>query len=238
MIRMYIDRCCEICCICVNFALPRVVSAHLIVQDRAPDLLNEVDHFLRVHLFIKESFSFTFVQYGLCSLFNFLQSAKREIRADNGASTMDLPGEFFASLLLLQIDAICNSCEVIFQLLQPRGELSSLRPDTFELLEDCQWQIEVAWNDPTSQCLMSALIPPRAALRGGNQSDDSFAMSKSILTPSTVFCAFPAGCQGRLKSIVIECAHPDPGPIPTKTQHSSGSRAISESRVSPHSRGI
>ena len=115
-----------------------MVSAHLIVQDRAPDLLNEVDHFLRIHLFIKESYSPAFAQYDLCSLFDLLQRAKREIRANNGASAMSLPGEFFASLLLLRINAIRNSREVISQLLQPRGELSSLRPDTFELLEDCQ----------------------------------------------------------------------------------------------------
>jgi len=37
---------------------------------------------------------------------------------------------------------------------------------------------------------MSALTPPRADLRGGNQSADSFATSRSIFTPSTTLCFF------------------------------------------------
>ena len=38
----------------------------------------------------------------------------------------------------------------------------------------------------TSWCLMSALMPPKHDLRGGRVSDDSFAMSSSILIPSTI----------------------------------------------------
>jgi len=52
---------------------------------------------------------------------------------------MSLPGEFFAPLFLLRINAIRNSYEVIFQLPQPRDELPGLLPDTFVLLGNCQW---------------------------------------------------------------------------------------------------
>ena len=106
-----------------------------------------------------------------------------------------LPGEFFASLLL-RINTAHNSCEVIFQLLQPREELSSLLLNTFVFLGDRQWQIKGVQDHPTSKCLMSALTPPRADLRGGHQSDDSFAMSKSIVKMSTALCTFSVGCQG------------------------------------------
>ena len=42
----------------------------------------------------------------------------------------------------------------------------------------------------TSQCLTSALTPPRADLRGGNQSADSFAISRRIFMPSVTLCFF------------------------------------------------
>ena len=58
-------------------------------------------------------------------------------------------------------------------------------------------------NNLTSYCLMSALTPPRADLRGGNQSDDSLAISKSILTPFTPLRTIAADRQNREKQGVI-----------------------------------
>jgi hypothetical protein len=43
---------------------------------------------------------------------------------------------------------------------------------------------------------MSAFTPPRAALRGGNQSDDSFAISRRIFTPSVAFRLLAVKRQG------------------------------------------
>ena len=40
---------------------------------------------------------------------------------------------------------------------------------------------------------MSALMQPKHDLRGGNASDDSFAMSKSVFAPSMNRCFFAAG---------------------------------------------
>ena len=37
---------------------------------------------------------------------------------------------------------------------------------------------------------MRAFTPPRAALRGGNQSEDSLAISRRIFKPSPVLCLF------------------------------------------------
>jgi len=47
----------------------------------------------------------------------------------------------------------------------------------------------------TSWCLTSALMPPKHALRGGNQSDDSFATSRSTFVASIRRCLFPAESQ-------------------------------------------
>jgi len=63
---------------------------------------------------------------------------------------MGLPREFYASLLLLRINTIRNSCEVISQLLQPRDELSGLILNTFVFLGNRQWQIEAVQDHPTS----------------------------------------------------------------------------------------
>ena len=54
---------------------------------------------------------------------------------------------------------------------------------------------------------MSALTQPRAELRGGNASDDSFAMSKSILTPFTALCTLTVDRQSPRSWGGIECAH-------------------------------
>jgi hypothetical protein len=43
---------------------------------------------------------------------------------------------------------------------------------------------------------MSAFTPPRAALRGGNQSDDSFAMSRRISTLPVALCLLAVKRQG------------------------------------------
>ena len=43
---------------------------------------------------------------------------------------------------------------------------------------------------------MSAFTPPRAALRGGNQSDDSFAISRRIFVPSVALCLLAVKRQG------------------------------------------
>ena len=40
---------------------PAVVSAHLIVHNRAPELLNEVDHFFRIFRFVEEPSHLLFV---------------------------------------------------------------------------------------------------------------------------------------------------------------------------------
>jgi len=53
---------------------------------------------------------------------------------------------------------------------------------------------------------MSALTHPRADLSGGNASDDSFAMSRRILTPLVTLCAFP-GIVRVLNPGIIEHAH-------------------------------
>ena len=45
------------------------------------------------------------------------------------------------------------------------------------------------------------------AKRGGNQSADSLAISKSILRVSTVLCTFAVGCQGVFNRGVTECAY-------------------------------
>ena len=42
---------------------------------------------------------------------------------------------------------------------------------------------------------MSALIPPKHDLRGGNASDDSFAISKNVFVTSMSRCLFAAGNQ-------------------------------------------
>ena len=60
------------------------------------------------------------------------------------------PGEFCASPLLLGINAICDGRRVNLQPCQPRDELFCLFLDIFAFLRDCQWQVEVTWNDPTS----------------------------------------------------------------------------------------
>jgi len=61
---------------------------------------------------------------------------------------------------------------------------------------------------------MSALTPPRADLRGGNQSDDSFATSRRILAPSTVLRLFAVNRQGP-ETVKGACTHvnPDPGSL-------------------------
>ena len=48
------------------------------------------------------------------------------------------------------------------------------------------------WFPPLKSALggVSALTPPRADLRGGNQSDDSFAISRRIFATSTTLCLF------------------------------------------------
>jgi len=38
-------------------------------------------------------------------------------------------------------------------------------------------------------------MPPKHALRGGNQSDDSFATSRTIFVASIIRCLFAAGGQ-------------------------------------------
>ena len=54
---------------------------------------------------------------------------------------------------------------------------------------------------------------PRADLRGGNTSDDSFAMSKSILRPFTARCALAVGDQNPRNEGGIGCAYSDSNPL-------------------------
>ena len=121
-----------------------------------------------------------------------------------------LPGEFCAPLFLLRIDITHGCYEDTFQLLQPRDKLVGLLLDIFVLLGDCQWRVEAVWGDPTSQCLMTALTPPRADLRGGNQSDDSFPMPNSTLAQSPALCTFSTDCQNFRGQGIIGRAHSSP----------------------------
>ena len=54
----------------------------------------------------------------------------------------------------------------------------------------CQPCATVIHSTNTSKRLMRALTPPRAGLRGGNQSADSSAMSRRIFASSVAFCFF------------------------------------------------
>ena len=58
---------------------------------------------------------------------------------------------------------------------------------------------------------MSAFTPPRADLRGGNQSEDSFAISRRIFAPPTTLCLFAVRFeQSRVYSTEgVESAHID-----------------------------
>ena len=52
-----------------------VGPAHLIVHDCGPELVNEVDYFLRIFRLVKESCRLFLLQYGLRTLSDFLQGA-------------------------------------------------------------------------------------------------------------------------------------------------------------------
>ena len=56
-IQLYIDCCCESCSTRVNSGLHlrRVVSAHLIVHDRGPELFDKAGHLLKIFRLVKES---------------------------------------------------------------------------------------------------------------------------------------------------------------------------------------
>ena len=69
---------------CVNSGSYHVGSAHLIIHDCSPELVNEVDYFLRIFRFVKESCRLFLLQYGLRTLSNFLQGAEYEVRASDG----------------------------------------------------------------------------------------------------------------------------------------------------------
>ena len=123
----------------------------------------------------------------------FSKELDATLEQESGETRRSSPGEFCASLLFLEVNAV-HGRDVVFQLLQPWDQLFGLLLDIFVLLGGCQSRVEEAGSGLTSQCLTSALTPPRADLRGGNQSDDSFATSKSILMPLTALCTFAVDC--------------------------------------------
>ena len=59
---------------------------------------------------------------------------------------------------------------------------------------------------------MSALIPPRHDLRGGNASDDSFAMSSNAFAVSMNRCFFAVGSHEVWTAITARSVH-ELGPI-------------------------
>ena len=77
---------------------------------------------------------------------------------------------------------------------------------------------------------MIALTPPRADLRGGNQSDDSFATSRAIFTRFAILCLFA----GRRRTIKELCARMVLNPLTSARIRVTlrGSRI----RQKPHSR--
>lgn len=65
-------------------------------------------------------------------------------------SRQSSPGEFYASLFLLRVNAARGCCEDILQPPQPWGKLLSFLLDISVLLGNCQLRVEVIGNDLTS----------------------------------------------------------------------------------------
>ena len=69
---------------CVNSGSYHMGSTHLIIHDCSPELVNEIDYFLRIFRLVKESCRLFLLQYSLRTLSDLLQGAKYEVRASYG----------------------------------------------------------------------------------------------------------------------------------------------------------
>lgn len=113
-----------------------------------------------------------------------------------GGGGQDKPCQLFASLCLLDIAIGVGCCHTALQLIKPWDEVTELILDVLALLRwTCQQDGGAVWWGRTSECFMSAVIPPKQDLRGGKTSADSFAMSSSTFVTSSIRCFFAATSQ-------------------------------------------
>ena len=106
---------------------------------------------------------------------------------------MYVPDQPRTSSRLLGVSIDHHSGDDLFEPLQLRYESLDLLPDIFEFLSIFILVMRDGRQSllgDTSECLMSAFTPPRAALRGGNQSADSFAISRRISAQPMTLCFF------------------------------------------------
>jgi hypothetical protein len=96
-----------------------------------------------------------------------------------------VPGQLPASIRLLGVFVNGRSGDVLFEPVQLRYKFLDLLLDIFKFLRAT---VSVVRDDHRLDQYLIVLDerahPPRAALRGGNQSADSFAISRSILVRS------------------------------------------------------
>lgn len=97
--------------------------------------------------------------------------------------------QLFISLGILGIGVGADSRDVLLQLDEPRDEIVEFFFDIFAILEKMGQRDRgaIRWSR-TSQSFMSAVIPPKNDLRGGQKSADSVAISRIISVVAITRC--------------------------------------------------